>query len=180
MIRSAGGAGGGQHRMARGRRALARAEWLKLYGGLPERGAQGADALWCDEGALSVVEPESDWRCPDAERPLVMTGRSTRGQFVDRGRPILRRPRSIRDAGGRYAWADDTSAASTSVDLEAQVRRAANADVWINGGGWKSLAAMLDDEPRYAAFKAYRQGQVWIIRTPRRRRRAATTTGRAA
>jgi iron complex transport system substrate-binding protein len=48
------------------------------------------------------------------------------------------------------------------VDLEAQVRRASNADVWINGGGWKSLAAMLDDEPRYAEFKAYRQGQVWV------------------
>ena len=52
--------------------------------------------------------------------------------------------------------------ASASVDLEAQIQRAANADVWINGGGWKSLPAMLDDEPRYAAFKAYRQGQVWV------------------
>ena len=34
-------------------------------------------------------------------------------------------------------------------------------DVWINGGGWTSLPAMLDDEPRYVAFKAYRLGQVW-------------------
>jgi len=68
----------------------------------------------------------------------------------------------IKDAGGRYAWADNASAASASIDLEAQVQRAANADVWINGGGWKSLPAMLDDEPRYAAFKAYRHGQVWV------------------
>ena len=44
---------------------------------------------------------------------------------------------------------------------QSQVQRAANADVWINGGGWKSLPAMLEDEPRYVAFKAYRQGQVW-------------------
>ena len=48
------------------------------------------------------------------------------------------------------------------MELEAQVRRAANADIWINGGGWKNLAAMLEDEPRYAELKAYRNGQVWV------------------
>ena len=98
---------------------------------------------------------------PESERPLVMTGRSTRGLFVIAGgRSYV--AALIKDAGGRYAWADNTSVASASVDLEAQIQRAANADVWINGGGWKNLAAMLDDEPRYAAFKAYRQGQVWV------------------
>ena len=98
---------------------------------------------------------------PDAERPLVMTGRSTRGQFVIAGgRSFV--AALIKDAGGRYAWADNTAVGSTSVDLEAQVQRSSNADIWINGGGWRSLAAMLEDEPRYAAFKAYRQGQVWV------------------
>ena len=90
-----------------------------------------------------------------------MTGRSTRGLFtIAGGRSYV--AALIKDAGGRYAWADNASAASASIDLEAQVQRAANADVWINGGGWKSLPAMLDDEPRYAAFKAYRHGQVWV------------------
>jgi iron complex transport system substrate-binding protein len=68
----------------------------------------------------------------------------------------------IADAGGRYAWADNTAAAGATIELEAQLGRAANADIWINGGGWKNLAAMLEDEPRYAEFKAYRQGQVWV------------------
>ena len=77
----------------------------------------------------------------------------------------------INDAGGRYVWADNPAVGSASVDLEAQIQRAANADVWINGGGWKNLAAMLDDEPRYAAFKAYRHGQVWVYE------RRETTTG---
>ncbi|HEY1910897.1 MAG TPA: ABC transporter substrate-binding protein, partial [Vicinamibacterales bacterium] len=91
----------------------------------------------------------------------VMTGRSSRGEFtVAGGRSYV--AALIRDAGGRYAWADNSSVAAFAVDLEAQLQRAANADVWINGGGWTSLPAMLDDEPRYAAFKAYRQGQVWV------------------
>ena len=98
---------------------------------------------------------------PEAERPLVMTGRSTRGLFtIAGGRSYV--AALIKDAGGRYAWADNTSAASASIDLEAQVQCAASADVWINGGGWRNLTAMLDDEPRYAAFKAYRKGQVWV------------------
>src|SRR4029450_3569787 len=61
-------------------------------------------------------------------------------------------------------WARDANRAvgNASVDLEAQVHRGSGAEFWINGGGWKNLAAMLEDEPRYAAFKAYRTGQVWV------------------
>jgi iron complex transport system substrate-binding protein len=104
--------------------------------------------------ARATAPPQGQW-------PVVMTGRSTRGTFVIAGgRSYV--AALIADAGGRYAWADNHAAATASVDLEAQVQRAANADVWINGGGWSSLAAMLEDEPRYTEFKAYRQGQVWV------------------
>jgi len=68
----------------------------------------------------------------------------------------------IKDAGGRYVWAGNTAEGSAAIDLEAQIRRAGSADIWINGGGWASLAAMVKDEPRYAEFKAYRTGQVWV------------------
>lgn len=104
--------------------------------------------------ARATGAPRSTW-------PLVMTGRSTRGTFVIAGgRSYV--AALIRDAGGRYVWADNTGAGSASIDLEAQIRRAGNADIWINGGGWKSLAARLEDEPRYAGFKAYQRGQVWV------------------
>ena len=43
-----------------------------------------------------------------------------------------------------------------TIDLETQLRRAANADIWINGGGWQNLGTMVKDEPRYGEFKAYR------------------------
>jgi cobalamin transport system substrate-binding protein len=90
-----------------------------------------------------------------------MTGRSTRGMFVIAGgRSYV--AALIQDAGGCYAWADNTSVGSATVDLEAQIQRAGDADVWINGGGWKNMAAMLEDEPRYSAFKAYRNGRVWV------------------
>ena len=75
----------------------------------------------------------------DDAKPMVMTGRGTRGDFVIAGgRSYV--AALIRDAGGRYVWADNAAQGSVTIDLEAQIRRAANADIWINGGGWQNLA----------------------------------------
>lgn len=143
---------------------LGRAEWLKYMALFlnEERKAQSVYAAM--KGRYQSLSHRATGR-PDAERPLVMTGRSTRGMFtIAGGRSYV--AALIEDAGGRYTWADNAAVGSATVDLEAQLQRAANADVWINGGGWKSLAAMLDDEPRYAEFKAYREGKVWVYERP--------------
>jgi iron complex transport system substrate-binding protein len=140
--------------------ALARAEWLKYMAMLlnEERSAQrvysAMKARYRSLRAKATAQPEST-------RPLVMTGRGTRGTFtIAGGRSYV--AALIKDAGGRYVWADNPSVGAPAVDLEAQIARAGTADVWINGGGWTSLAAILEDEPRTIAFKAYRQKQVWV------------------
>ena len=140
--------------------ALGRAEWLKYMALFlnEERRAQAVYGVmkrrYRSLSVRATARPVAEW-------PLVMTGRSTRGLFsIAGGRSYV--AALIRDAGGRYVWADNASVGFASVDLEAQIQRAADADIWINGGGWKNRAAMTEDEPRYAAFKAYRQGQVWV------------------
>jgi iron complex transport system substrate-binding protein len=140
--------------------ALARAEWLK-YLALFLNEEQRAQTIYGRMKARYQALRARASAQPESTRPLVMTGRSTRGTFtIAGGRSYV--AALIQDAGGRYVWADNSSVGAPSVDLEAQIVRAANADVWINGGGWPSLTAMLDDEPRYATFKAYRQKQVWV------------------
>jgi iron complex transport system substrate-binding protein len=140
--------------------ALGRAEWLK-YMALFLNEERQAQAVYGEmKHRYRSLSTRATAR-PETLRPLVMTGRSTRGVFtISGGRSYV--AALIKDAGGTYAWADSTSVGIASVDLEAQIQRAANADIWINGGGWKSLAAMVEDEPRYAAFKAYRRRQVWV------------------
>lgn len=149
--------------------ALGRAEWIKFMALFlnEERKAQGLyEAMKGRYRALSARATA----LPDTRKPLVMTGRAARGEFVIAGgRSYV--AALIRDAGGRYVWSDNTAVGSATVDLETQVRRASEADIWINGGGWASLAAMIADEPRYAEFKAYRNGQVWVYERP------ATTAG---
>jgi iron complex transport system substrate-binding protein len=140
--------------------ALARAEWLKYMALFLNEERQAQRLYGAMKGRYRALSARAT-AVPVAARPVVMSGRSTRGTFVIAGgRSYV--AALIKDAGGRYAWADNTAVGSASVDLEAQIQRAANADVWINGGGWTSLATMLEDEPRYAEFKAYRQRQVWV------------------
>ncbi|MEQ1758521.1 MAG: ABC transporter substrate-binding protein [Vicinamibacterales bacterium] len=139
--------------------ALGRAEWIKYM------------ALFLNEdGKAQAMHAEMRARYQTLKvrasqargsMPLVMTGRSTRGRFVIAGgRSYV--AALIADAGGRYVWANNAAVGSASVDLETQIGRASEADYWINGGGWTSREAMLNDEPRYEGFKAYRTGQVWV------------------
>jgi iron complex transport system substrate-binding protein len=140
--------------------ALARAEWLKYMAVFLNEEAKAQPVYAAMKARYHALRAKVAER-PAASRPLVMTGYSTRGTFaIAGGRSYV--AALIKDAGGRYAWDDNTSTGRVSVDLEAQIQRAAGADIWINGGHWKSLRAMLDEEPRYAAFKAHRTGQVWV------------------
>jgi iron complex transport system substrate-binding protein len=140
--------------------ALARAEWVK-YLALFLNEERAAQRLHADVKARYRALSARATAVPDGRKPLVMTGRGSSGRFVIAGgRSYV--AALIRDAGGRYVWADDTAVGTRTIDIEAQIRRASNADIWINGGGWRDLEAMVEDEPRYGVFKAYRQRQVWV------------------
>jgi iron complex transport system substrate-binding protein len=140
--------------------ALGRAEWLKYMALFLNEEAKAQSAYAVTKAHYRRIAARVA-AAPESSRPLVMAGRANRGTFlIAGGRSYV--AALITDAGGRYVWPDNAAAGSPSMELEAQVRRAANADIWINGGGWKTLAAMLEDEPRYAELKAYRNGQVWV------------------
>lgn len=140
--------------------ALARGEWLK-YMALFLNDERAAERVYGDvTGRYHDLSARANAGAENG-KPTVMTGRGTRGDFVIAGgRSYV--AALIKDAGGRYVWADNTAAGSATLDLEAQIRRAGNADIWINGGEWRSLASMVKDEPRYGEFKACRTGQVWV------------------
>jgi iron complex transport system substrate-binding protein len=139
---------------------LGRAEWLKFMALFLNEERKGESVYAAMKGRYAGLTSRTT-ALPSARQPLVMTGRSERGVFtVSGGRGYV--AALIRDAGGRYVWADNTSTTLITMDLEAQLRRAANADYWINGNGWRDLRSMLTEEPRYAEFKPYRLGQIWV------------------
>src|SRR5438874_12901064 len=96
--------------------ALGRAEWLKYMALFlnEERRAQAVYGVM--KRRYRSVSVRATTRSV-AERPLVMTGRSTRGLFtIAGGRSYV--AALIKDAGGRYVWADNPSVGFASVDLE--------------------------------------------------------------
>jgi iron complex transport system substrate-binding protein len=110
--------------------ALGRAEWLK-YMALFLNEERKAQAVY---GAMKhrylALSARAAAR-PEAERPLVMTGRSTRGQFsIAGGRSYV--AALITDAGGRYAWADNVRWVCIG-RFEAQIAGGARRHL-INGG----------------------------------------------
>ena len=140
--------------------ALARGEWLK-YMALFLNEERAAQRLYREIKARYRDLSARASAVPEARKPTVMTGGGMRGDFVIAGGRSYAAA-LIKDAGGRYIWADNPATGSVTVDLEAQLTRAGNADIWINAGTVPSLTAMIKDDPRYGLFKAYRNGQVWV------------------
>lgn len=140
--------------------ALGRAEWLKymaLFLNEEEKAERSFKAIRDRYLALRTRTSA----IPEKDRPRVMGGKMYRGMFgIPGGQSYV--AKMIADAGGVYVWEDNTSTGTLSVDLELQISRAANSDVWINGDAWQSLKAMLAEDERYKEFKPFRQGNVWF------------------
>lgn len=141
--------------------ALGRAEWIKymsLFLNEEARATTVFDRIEADYKKLAARTRV----IPEAERPKVMTGQVFNGTFyATGGRSYV--AELIHDAGGHNVWRDNEDSGSLKIDLETQLNSAADADIWINGSGsWTSLASMVQEEPRYAEFKAFAKGQVWL------------------
>src|SRR5688572_19344124 len=140
--------------------ALARAEWLKFMAlFLNEERKAGDQFNVIRDRYMKLKERASE--IPEENRPRIMTGSVYRGMFdISGGASYV--AGLISDAGGVYVWADNRATGGTSVDMESQLARATDADIWINGGDWKSLKQMLDEEERYKQFKAFQNRRVWL------------------
>jgi iron complex transport system substrate-binding protein len=140
--------------------ALARAEWLKFMAVFFNEEAKAREQFDAIRDRYMALR-ERVRHIPEKDRPRVMTGAVYRGMFdISGGASYV--ARLISDAGGVYVWADNKASGGTSVDMESQIARAADADVWINGGDWTSLTAMLNEEQRYRQFKPFQHGNVWL------------------
>jgi iron complex transport system substrate-binding protein len=136
---------------------LARAEWIRLIGILVGAEAR-ADSLFAS------VEASYRRRAEDARglrpRPTVLLGSPFRDQwFVAGGRSFM--ARLLRDAGAEYLWSADTTSGGVPLGFEAVLARARAADVWLHPGDWRVLEDGLKRDARFAAFAAFKRGDVY-------------------
>ncbi len=145
---------------------LSKMEWIKLYGMLFDDGRNGlaarADSIFAEEkkhyeelaNRIKAGKDEGFASCPK-----VLAGMNYGGVWYAPGANSYT-AQLIRDAGGCYLWAADTSR-ELRLTLEEVMALADSADVWINPGMFSMPEDILAAEPRAAKIKAFREKRVY-------------------
>ena len=106
----------------------------------------------------SLVTSNSELVTPNSLCPRVLVGMSYGGIWYAPGGNSFT-ARLIKDAGGCYLWASDTSR-ELKFTLEEIMLVADSADVWVNPGMFSTTAELLASEPRVEHIRAFREKRV--------------------
>lgn len=136
---------------------LGKAEWIKFFGALYGQQKKA-------EEIFSKIEKEYLKTIRIAqnalETPTILAG----DMFEDRW--YLPKGNSwgsllLKEAKGRYLWAETTGTGSLSLSFETVLEKAKNADIWITSGQFSSLREMTSANPHYNQFKAFQNKNVY-------------------
>lgn len=138
---------------------LAKAEWIKLFGRL--LGVEAlADSIFEQSKNLylQAVNGGASDAVDGGSCPRVLVGMSYGGVWYAPGGNSYT-ARLIKDAGGCYLWASDTSR-ELQFSLEEIMLVADSADVWVNPGMFATSEDLLASEPRVKYIKAFKEKRV--------------------
>ena len=138
--------------------ALAKLEWIKLYGILFGIRAL-ADSIYEQEknkyeNLSSLVSHLSSKSCP-----RVLAGMSYGGVWHAGGGNSFT-ANLIRDAGGCYLWASDTSR-ELAFSFEQVYALADSVDMWVNPSAFGTVDEILSLEPRVKNIKAFKEKKIF-------------------
>ena len=140
---------------------LGRAEWIK-YDALFVNTEKVANEKY-DEIAKKYHET-TQLTAKVKTRPSVLYGYQFKGVWYIKPNENYS-IQFLRDAGGEYVFKDIHGVVSSKLDTETILRKAHDADFWIDGQinepEKASLPAIVKDDPRMKTLKAVRIGNVW-------------------
>jgi iron complex transport system substrate-binding protein len=136
---------------------LARSEWIKVIAALVDKEKE-AEAFFNkvaqEYEALTAMTKTLE------HRPTVFSNAPYAGVWHVPGGASYN-ARAFADAGANYLWASNDSSGGVPLDFEVILHKAADADVWLNPGAYKSKAALMALDSRFTGFKAFREGNVF-------------------
>ena len=135
---------------------LGKAEWIKLYGALFGKEKEANEIFNSIEKSynetLAIVKDLK-------KQPTILLGSLYQDQwFVPNGNSWL--AYYMKDAKGDYLWKQTEGTGSTPLGFEKVLETAHAADKWITSS-FTSLNDMKKVNPNYAAFKAFKKGEVY-------------------
>ncbi len=137
---------------------LARAEWIKFSALFLDRVTEAERRF---DTMAAEYERLVQLTSGIATRPLIFAGNEFQGTwYVPGGASYVRE--FFHGAGARYAWDDDGSTGSITIDFEAVLERAKDAEYWfLHSGSFRDLEELIATDERYRLFKAVREGRVY-------------------
>lgn len=146
---------------------IGRAEWILLFGELFDCRQEAREIL---DGVIdeysSLMYKVSGAK---TKRPTVLTETETSGVwYVPAGQSYM--ARMLADAGADYPWSDTSGTGSLALNLESVADKAMDADMWlIRSYGYETTPATLAAlNPRYASFKAFKDGEIYSCNSAER------------
>ncbi|SHK99591.1 iron complex transport system substrate-binding protein [Fibrobacter sp. UWB12] len=145
---------------------LAKLEWIKLYGILFGIRAQ-ADSIFEQEknkyetlkALIAAPAARNDEIALNSHCPRVLAGMSYGGVWHASGGNSFT-ANLVRDAGGCYLWASDTSRELT-FSFEQVYALADSVDMWVNPSAFGTVDEILSLEPRVKNIKAFREKKIF-------------------
>jgi iron complex transport system substrate-binding protein len=136
---------------------LGRAEWIKLFGILYGKEKQ-ADSIFksIENDYLNAKELAQKVKL----KPTVLCGAIYQDQwFLPQGKSWA--ALFIEEANGDYLWNETDGIGSLALSFETVLDKAQGAEYWIGPGQFTSFQEMVDNNPNYAFFNAFKNKRVY-------------------
>lgn len=136
---------------------LGKAEWIKLFGALYDKQDKAKELFTIIENDyLKTI----DIAKLDSIVPTILAGDMFQDKwYLPKGTSwgsIL-----LSEANGNYLWKETTGTGSLALSFETVYEKGKSADFWITSGQFTTLKEMLDVNPHYEQFEAFKKGNVY-------------------
>ncbi|EPR65020.1 ABC transporter substrate-binding protein [Cyclobacterium qasimii] len=138
---------------------LGRAEWIKVTGVLL---GKEKEAMEVYSEIVTNYNASSELMAKVAEdkKPSVLSGSLYKDIWYAPGKDSWA-AKIIADAGGHYLFDKEGDTGSLTLNYEFVLDQAGQADYWIGAANYVSLGSMVEQNPKYGAFKAYKEKQIY-------------------
>lgn len=138
---------------------LGRAEWIKFTGILLGKYEESVAAFEEIKSAYQAAEKLTA-SLPQEAKPTVLSGVMYQDIWYAPGAESWG-AQILQNAGGAYLFADQLGTGSLQLNYEFVLDNGLEADFWIGSADFPDLKTMGETEPRYQAFEAWKNGQVY-------------------
>ena len=141
---------------------LGRAEWIKFFGVLFDKEKE-ADSLFrkIEQEYLAAIAIAKKVR----NKPSILSGAIMRNDIwsLPAGESFV--AQFLEDANVNYLWKDSKGKGSLQLSFESVLDKAQKADYWIAPGYFSSKAQLIENNPHYKNFTAFKTNNIYTAST---------------